>query len=538
MSNLDWDTDVLVIGSGVAGLCAAIEATKYTSDIAVVSKGLCGRDGATICSEGIAAVGRWSFPQDSKDAYFEDTIIGGAHLNNQKLVRIVVEEAPSRLLELEMMGVHFEKQNGKYMLLPAAGHSYPRNLFFEDRLGLEIIKVLKNEIVKCGVEILDEIFVIDLLKTKGKVVGALAIDEKTGEFIVFKTKSVVLATGGGCQVYSLTTNPIQNTGDGFAMAFRAGAELINMEQIQFYPAGFVYPHALRGVGIGLLGLGGKLYNVHKERFMNKYDNRLEKATRDIISQAIYTEITCGNGTEHDGVYLDLSEISSDFVKQTYPQLAKLCEDLGFCLLSNSIEVAPTAHYTMGGVKINEKCETTIPGLYVAGEVAGGIHGANRLSGNSLTDGVVFGGRAGKYAAKDISKSRVKINKKQVERTYEWAFGFLNERNEIRPAEIRNKIKELMWTYVGVIRDRAGLKKALYELRKLKKNILCLTTSTLIYNKEWLEAMEIRNMLDLAEMITISSLDRKESRGAHYRRDYPKPAQKPKETSIVRSKVQR
>lgn len=529
------ETSVLVIGGGAAGGRAAIAANKLGMDVLLIDKGFIGRSGATSISiGGIAAV---ADPQDTPEAHFRDTIIGGEFLNNQHLVEIMVNEGPEKVFELEKYGMMFMRtDDGGFRLGQSGGHTYPRILFefYPDKVGQAIMRALKSELIKRRIPFLEEVYVIDLLTDDSKVVGAVALDLKSGDLVVISAKATVLATGGAGQlngwdsVSAITTNPIQNTGDGHAMAFRAGAELLDMEFVQYMPMGFVYPRILHGVGIGEPGfesmvLKAKLFNAKGERFMKYYEpERLERTTRDKLTRAILTEIREGRGTEHGGVYYDYTE------NPTYPQERPYRYMLftKYCRVDPTrqwVEGAPTWHYFMGGVKINERCETSLPGLYAAGEVAGGIHGANRLGGNSLLDTQVFGERAGHYAARYAMEQRsVEINQEQVEKIEGLIDTLTSNREGTRPVKIRRKIQMIVWKKIGPFRDNEGLKTAIKELEEVKKeaNEMRVTKSKLRYNIEIIEALETLNMLCVAEIIARAALMRKESRGAHYREDYP------------------
>lgn len=533
-----FTTDVLVIGGGAAAARAAIEADRRGAEVLIVDKGKIGKSGSTSISIGgfTAPLGHVE-EEDSPDELFEDTVRGGEYLNNQKLVRVLVDEAVDRVLELETFGMMFSRQEGgrKLKLGQSGGHRFHRIVyeFYPDKIGKAIMRALTSEVLRRNIPVAEEVLITNLAVNKGRVVGATGIDIKTGNFLVFRAKSTILATGGAGQLYgwgtvsAITTNPIHNTGDGFSLAYRIGAELTDMEMVQFLPIGFVYPKILRGVGIGEPGFDrAKMFNVKGERFMRYYEpERLESTTRDKVARAILTEIREGRGTEHGGVYYDYTE-NPGYPREN-PYRYRLFTD--YCKVDPTrqwVEGSPTVHYFMGGIKINEKCETNIAGLYAAGEATGGIHGANRLGGNSLTDTVVFGARAGLFAAAHALESDLpEIDVNQAETERERVFGLLERepRDGIRPHAVRRRIQNLMWNNVGVFRDREKLATAISELKRIRGEDLprmYIASKTVRYNYELVEALETENMLDVAEMIARAALLRDESRGAHSRIDRP------------------
>jgi len=523
-----FETDVLVVGGGGAGLRAAIEASNAGASVAIVLKGRLGSSGATHMAIGaMAGVGPWHEVNDSKDIHFMDTVKGGAYLNEQKLVRILVEEAPQRIVELERFGAFWERtEDGKrYLLRIDGGHSYHRSAYLEDRPGHEMLKAMKGEAFKRdNVSIFENTMVTKLLTANGAVAGATAININSGRFMVFKYKATVLATGGAGQIYPTTSQPVRNTGDGFALALQAGAKLIDMEFVQFYPLGLVYPEALRGVLVGALYYS-HLLNAKRERLMERYDpKRLELSTRDIISRAVYKEVQEGRCTERGAVYCDMTYNPPGFVKRQLPLIYTLCTKLGINPEEKMLEVAPTCHYFMGGIQVNERWETNVSGLFAAGEVAGGVHGANRLSQNSLADILVSGCRAGKYAAEYAMKREqtTPIDKKQVEAEYERVYGLLGAKGDVKPLDVKARIKRLMWDKVGLIRSGEGLKLALKETDDINEALrnISVPLTTMRYNMDWIETLEAQNLSGVAEMIIKAALIREESRGAHFREEFP------------------
>lgn len=521
-----FETDVLIVGGGGAGARAAIEAKEMNVEVLIAVKGLFGRSGCTVMAEGgyNAALG-FIDRVDNPAIHFEDTIIGGRFLNNQKLVEILVKEAPQRLFDLERFGAVFDRINEDKLDQRAfGGHRYRRTCYKGDKTGHEMMNALKEECMKRGVEVLEEVSITSLLTSKGKVCGATGLDILNSDFLLFKAKTVVLATGGAGQVYYTTTNPFQKTGDGFALAYNAGAELINMEMVQFHPTGMVHPRSARGLLVteGVRGEGGKLYNAEGERFMKKYDpEKMELSTRDVVTRAIYTEIKEGRGTDRGGVFLDVSHLPDEIIEDKLAMMSKQFLDVGVDIGKEPMEVAPSAHHFMGGVRTNERCESTVENLYACGEVNGGLHGANRLGGNSLAETQVFGARAGQYASQKALKMKfLPVDERQVEKEHERIFRF-EEGGEVLPYEVRSALQKVMWDNVGIIRHENGLKTALKEIKKLALLVNKISVQKeRRYNLQLLQAVEIENMLCIAEMIIRDALARKESRGAHFRSDYP------------------
>ena len=533
------NTDVLVIGSGGAGCCAAIEATKHDVHVTLVTKGLLGKSGATLTGDADFDVDSKSLhdlfgfqgtdPSDSQDKFFEDMVKGGKYLNDQTLVEVHVKEAPQRIKDFIDWGI-----KPRY-IFRSSGHSYPRGVVIP---GTDYQRILDRETKAAGVEIAEEIMVTDLLTDKGTVVGALALNIRTGDIIVYKANSVVLATGGLMRIYPITTAPEELTGDGYAMAYRVGAELINMEFPMFLPGCFVWPPALRGIDFPFLvsterELRGWLLNKYGERFMQHWDPvNMECTTRDIASVAMTIEVLEGRGSPHGGVFISLKHLPDNLIdyagewatwykgfKYGNFDLKKMLPDLK----KIAMEAVPASHFTNGGVKINEKCETNVKGLYAAGEVTGGVHGANRLSGNAFTEFAVFGVRAGKYAAENAKKtSSLSINEKQVETLEKEILKPLQGEEKTKPIELRQRIQKLSLEKLGPVRTNEGLTSAMNDIDDLKKHAEKMSTvsKSRQYNKEWIEAIQVKNMTLLLEMINRSALMRTESRGAHYRRDYP------------------
>src|SRR5512136_767058 len=408
------DCHVLVIGSGGAGVRAAIEASKH-GDVVLVSKTLVGKGGCTTMAEGgFNAVLREA---DSCGIHLEDTMKGGAFLNDPELVNLLVKEAPLRMGDLVKWGAVFDfTESDEVAQRPFGGQRFPRTCYAGDRTGHEMMTTLVERLDGTDVTTLQEYTVIDLLKDGDRVIGAMALDEKGG-LVLLKADSTIIATGGGTKVYDVSTNSSSGTGDGYAIGYRAGAELIDMEMIQFHPTGAVFPYDARGrlVTEAVRGEGGVLLNSAGERFMKKYDpERMELSTRDVVARAIATEIQSGRGTKNGGVYLDVTHLPQEQIETRLPVMLEQFLKFGVDIRVTPMEVAPTAHHVMGGLRITPECRTTLPGLFACGEAAGGVHGANRLGGNSLAETQVFGRRAGNAAGK-AEKRQKKVDRDQVKR---------------------------------------------------------------------------------------------------------------------------
>jgi fumarate reductase (CoM/CoB) subunit A len=520
------ECDVLVIGSGGAGCRAAIEARKSNLNVSIVSKGLSFKSGCTTLAEGgyNAAFGYVDI-DDSVEAHFEDTMKGGAYLNDTSLVKILVNEAQDRLIELESYGAIFDRQeSGKLNQRPFGGQSFRRTCFQGDRTGHEMMMALKEEVIKQKIETYDEVMIISLImdNKNTRVIGACGLSLKSSNMIIFRAKSTIIASGGAGWLYPVTSNAIQKTGDGYSLAYNAGADLIDMEQIQFHPTGMLYPESRKGVLVteAVRGEGGKLFNVDMERFMENYDERGELATRDVVARAIYNEIREGRGTDNGGVYLDVTHLPNELIEEKLETMLLQFMDVGVDIREEAMEVAPTAHHFMGGIRIKPGGETTVENLFAAGEASGGIHGANRLGGNALADTQVFGKRAGESAAKNALSSKLEDNEDQVNFEEERIKNIIKDGN-IYPHQIKKELMETMWADVAIIRNEEGLKSALNKIEQLKiKSMDMKVPEGSGYNKNLLDALEIENMLTVASLVTQSALVRRESRGSHYREDYP------------------
>jgi fumarate reductase (CoM/CoB) subunit A len=504
------DCHVLVIGSGGAGVRAAIEASQH-GDTVLISKTLVGKGGCTTMAEGgFNAVLR---DEDSCGIHFEDTMKGGAFLNDPELVNILVKEAPLRMGDLVKWGAVFDfTDSDEVAQRPFGGQRFPRTCYAGDRTGHEMITTLVERLDATNVTTLQEYSVIDLLKDGDRVIGAMALSEK-GDLVLLKADSTVLATGGGTKVYDVSTNSSSGTGDGFAIGYRAGAELIDMEMIQFHPTGAVFPYDARGrlVTEAVRGEGGLLLNNRGDRFMKEYDpQRMELSTRDVVARAIATEIQQGRGTPNGGVYLDVTHLPREQIETRLPVMLEQFLKFGVDIRTTPMEVAPTAHHVMGGLRITPTCRTTLPGLFACGEVAGGVHGANRLGGNSLADTQVFGRRAGDTAGR-VEKRQKKVDEAQVKRQQERLDRFMEGAKE--PSRVRQLLQQAMWEGANIFRNAAELRRTLAAVNVLAdKPVKALTPRNLA------ECCIVENMCLTASLICRCALLREESRGAHVRTD--------------------
>lgn len=522
-------SDVLIIGSGGAGARAAIEVDNAGLKALIVSKGLSFRSGCTGMAEGgYNAVFKAVDEEDTIDAHIYDTLKGGSYLNDSKLVDILVNESPKRLIDLENYGALFDRQeSGKINQRAFGGQQYRRTCFQGDRTGHEIITALKEEITKRDIKTLDEVMVTNLILSQDarppRVIGAVGLDLKTSDIIFLQAKSVIIATGGAGQLYPVTSNTVQKNGDGYALAWNVGANLIDMEEVQFHPTGMVAPESKKGVLVteAVRGEGGILLNKNKERFMKKYSpEKMELSTRDVVARSIYTEIIEGRGTENGGVYLDISHLDADVIEEKLETMVLQFKDVDVDITKEPMEVAPTAHHFMGGVKINEKCESSIANLYAAGEASGGVHGANRLGGNALADTQVFGKIAGENAAKAAKTVDFEENPEMFKAEEDRITGLIKD-GSIKPQELKKRIKQLMWEKVSIIRNEKNLNEALKELMEMEKSLNELKVEDKKqYNTDLQTALEVINMIQIATLIVKSAILRRESRGAHFREDYP------------------
>jgi len=522
--------DVLIIGAGGAGLRAAIEALAQGASVGVVCKSLLGKAHTVMAEGGIAAAMANVDAADSWETHFRDTMRGGKFLNNWRMAQLHAQESPDRVRELEQWGALFDRtESGDILQRAFGGHTFKRLCHVGDRTGLEMIRTLQDRGVQQGIDVYMECTVTRLLTDKGRVSGAFAYWRENGRFIVFKAKSIVIATGGIGKAWRVTSNSWEYTGDGMALAYEAGAELMDMEFVQFHPTGMVWPPGVQGILVteAVRGEGGILRNKAGERFMEKYDpKRMELSTRDVVARSIYTEVKEGRGTEHGGAYLDISHKPAEYVKKKLPSMYHQFKELADVdITKGPMEVGPTCHYMMGGIRVDaETAESTVPGLFAAGEAAAGLHGANRLGGNSLSDLLVFGRRAGLAAAASAKLSSVSsIDNAQIDQAEkELLAPFSNPATE-SPYAVHRDLQEVMQNLVGIFRTDEDLKKALAELAKLKVRAGKVSVEgSRLFNPGWHLSYDLKAMLIVSEAVAHSALARIESRGAHSRIDYPNP----------------
>ncbi|GGM83507.1 succinate dehydrogenase flavoprotein subunit [Thermopolyspora flexuosa] len=567
--------DVVVIGAGGAGLRAAIEARQEGKRTAIVCKSLFGK-AHTVMAEGGAAAAMGNVnPNDNWQVHFRDTMRGGKFLNNWRMAELHAKEAPDRVWELEMWGALFDRTpDGKISQRNFGGHEYPRLAHVGDRTGLELIRTLQQRVValqqedervhgdpEAFIKVFAECTITTLLKDdnpafgpKGAIAGAFGYWRETGRFVVFEAPAVVLATGGIGKSYRVTSNSWEYTGDGHALALRAGANLINMEFIQFHPTGMVWPPSVRGILVteSVRGDGGVLRNSEGKRFMfnyipevfkDKYATTEEEADRwytdqqnnrrppellprDEVARAINAEVKAGRGSPHGGVFLDVStRLAPEVIKRKLPSMYHQFKELADVdITKEPMEVGPTCHYIMGGVEVDaDTAAASVPGLFAAGEVAGGMHGSNRLGGNSLSDLLVFGRRAGAGAAAyvDALKTRPKVSADEVRRAEAEALAPLERKGGENPYEVHAELQRTMNDLVGIIRKADEITEALEIIAKLKERAAnCGAEGGRIYNPGWHLALDLRNMLLVSECVGKAALLREESRGGHTRDDFP------------------
>ncbi len=552
--------DVLVIGAGGAGLRAAIEASAQGVSVGLVCKSLLGKAHTVMAEGGIAAALANVDPKDGWQTHFRDTMNGGKMLNNWRMAQLHAMEAPDRVRELEHWGAVFDRTNdGRILQRAFGGHTWKRLCHVGDRTGLEMIRTLQDRGVHQGIDVYMECTISQLLKDNERISGAFGYFREDGRFVLFKAKAIILATGGVGRSFTVTSNSWEYTGDGQSLAYDAGADLIDMEFVQFHPTGMVWPPGVRGLLVteGVRGEGGILRNAKQERFMFKYlpeatkneyaandeeakqwveaavagrqtDARRppELSTRDNVSRAIYTEVKEGRGSPHGGVFLDISYMPAERVKKKLPSMYHQFKDLADVdITAQPMEVGPTMHYIMGGVRVDaDTQQTRVPGLFAAGEVAGGMHGANRLGGNSLSDLVVFGRRAGLGAAEYVKKLKTapQISQEQITQAQAELEAPFNRPDPLNPYDLQKELNQTMGTYVGIFREENELQKGIQKLAELKEKLKRVgVKGNRAYNPGWHLCRDLRNMLICSEAMALSALSRKESRGAHSRLDYPK-----------------
>jgi len=560
MPHATYTYDVLIIGAGGAGLRAAIEASNAGASVGLICKSLLGKAHTVMAEGGMAAAMGHNDDRDNWRVHFADTMRGGQYVNNWRMAELHAKEAPDRVRELEGWGAVFDRTpDGRINQRNFGGHRYPRLAHVGDRTGLELIRTLQDHAVYLGMTVHMEHTVIELLLDGGRAAGVLAYDRERGRFHVFAAKAVVLATGGVGRAFKITSNSWEGTGDGHALAYRAGAELIDMEFIQFHPTGMVWPPSVRGILVteGVRGEGGVLKNSEGRRFMfddipdnykpqtasdpeegwrytqgDKGARRLpELLTRDHVARCINREVKAGRGSPHGGVFLDIAWIkeklkdSEAHIKRKLPSMYHQFKELAdLDITKEPMEVGPTTHYIMGGIRVDADTQmSTIPGLFAAGECASGINGANRLGGNSLSDLIVFGKRAGEYAAQFAREhGAARIDDAAVERATEdvlRAFD-VGDQGE-NPYRLQAELQDTMQNLVGIVRQEAEMQEALSRIQQFTVRASRLGVSGhREYHAGWHTAIDVRNLLAVAEAITRSAIERKESRGGHFREDYP------------------
>ena len=517
-----------MIGAGGAGLRAAIEALAQGVSVGVVSKSLLGKAHTVMAEGGIAAAMANVDSADGWKPHFRDTMRGGKMLNNWRMAQLHAQEAPERVRELEHWGAIFDRTaDGNILQRAFGGHTYKRLCHVGDRTGLEMIRTLQDRGVQLGFDVYMECTIVRLLKDGNRCVGAIGYWREQGRFVVFKAKSVVMATGGIGKAWPITSNSWEYTGDGMALAYEAGAELMDLEFVQFHPTGMVWPPGVQGILVteAVRGEGGILRNSKGERFMEKYDpKRMEFSTRDVVARSIYTEVKEGRGTEHGGAYLDISHKPAEYVKKKLPSMYHQFKELADVdITKGPMEVGPTCHYVMGGIRVDgDTAQTTLPGLFAAGECAAGLHGANRLGGNSLSDLLVFGRRAGLAAAKNAKEtSSPTIDPAQIDAAEKYALEPFQRQHGESPYAIHRDLQKTMQSLVGIFRTRTDVEQALAELEQLNDRYkLVSVEGSRMFNPGWHLALDLHSMLKISEAVAKCALVREESRGAHSRIDFP------------------
>jgi len=545
--------DVLVVGAGGAGLRAAIETSNLGLSTGVITKSLLGKAHTVMAEGGMAAALGNVDSRDNWKIHFRDTMRGGKFLNQWEMAAIHAKEAPDRVRELEDWGAVFDRtRTGLINQRNFGGHRYPRLAHVGDRTGLELIRTLQDHGIHQGMHVHMECIGIDLLQDGGKISGMLAYWRETGRFVVFRAPVVIFATGGAGKAWRVTSNSWEYSGDGYGMAARAGAELMDMEFTQFHPTGMVWPPSVRGTLVteGVRGEGGILTNSKGVRFM--FDNIPERfasetadtkeeaqlwldgdrearrppelLTRDVVARAIMREVKAGRGSEHGGAYLDISHRDSDFVKRKLPSMYHQFKELAEVdITAQQMEVGPTLHYYMGGIRVDAGSQmTNVPGLFAAGECGTGLHGANRLGGNSLSDLIVFGARAGLGAKAYLDKlsGTPAVQQEQVHEQMRSVIDFLNREDGENPYVVVDDLQTTMEQHVGIVRDGTELEEGIEKLQKLKERAAAVKAhATSQYNPGWNTCIDLRNMILSAEATARCALQREESRGAHTRLDF-------------------
>ncbi len=556
---LTHEYDVLLIGAGGAGLRAAAEASAGGAKVAVITKSLLGKAHTVMAEGGIAAALANVDERDSWRVHFADTMRGGQYLNSWRMAELHAKEAPTCVRELEAWGAVFDRTaDGRILQRNFGGHRYPRLAHVGDRTGLEMIRTLQDHDIHLGMDVFMEYTVVTLLKDGDRIAGAFGYDRERGRFHVFRAKAVVLATGGIGRAYKITSNSWEYTGDGHSLAYHAGAALMDMEFVQFHPTGMIWPPSVRGILVteGVRGEGGVLRNREGRRFMfddipTAYANQTadseeegwrytqgdknarrppELLTRDHVARCIRREVKEGRGSPHGGVFLDIAWIkeripnAAEHIKRKLPSMYHQFKQLAdIDITQEPMEVGPTTHYMMGGVRVDPDSQMSdVPGLFAAGECGAGLHGANRLGGNSLSDLLVFGKRAGEYAARYAKENSLgAINPDEVALAEKQALAAFARDGAEGPYAVQYGLQDMMQDLVGIVRQEKEMLQALERIEQLKARAQRVGVSgNREYNPGWHTAIDLNNLLTVSEMVTRAALERKESRGAHFRDDYP------------------
>jgi succinate dehydrogenase / fumarate reductase flavoprotein subunit len=520
--------DVLIIGAGGAGLRAAIEALARGATVGVVCKSLLGKAHTVMAEGGIAAAMANVDAADDWRTHFRDTMRGGKFLNNWRMAQIHAQESPERVRELEQWGALFDRTpSGDILQRAFGGHTFKRLCHVGDRTGLEMIRTLQDRGVHLGIGTSTWNAVSRLLKDGDRVAGAFAYWREQGRFVVFKAKSVVIATGGIGKAWPITSISWEYTGDGMSLAYQAGADLMDMEFVQFHPTGMVWPPGVQGLLVteAVRGEGGILRNKLGERFMERYDpKKMELSTRDVVARAIYTEVKEGRGTPHGGAYLDISHKPAEYVKRKLPSMYhQFLELADVDITQMPMEVGPTCHYMMGGIKVEaDTAQASVPGLFAAGEAAAGLHGSNRLGGNSLSDLLVFGRRAGHAAAEHAGRVEAPaLDADQVREAEREMLAPFERTEGESPYDVHRDLQEAMQKNVGIFRVEEDLKVGLSAIEKLSERAAKVRVDgSRLFNPGWHLARDLTSMLTVTKAVALSAAARKESRGAHSRIDYP------------------
>ena len=559
---MDYEThehDVIVIGAGGAGLSAAIAAATEGASVGLICKSLLGKAHTVMAEGGMAAAMGNVDDRDNWRVHFADTMRGGQYVNNWRMAELHAKEAPDRVRELEKWGAVFDRTpDGKILQRNFGGHRYPRLAHVGDRTGLEMIRTLQDHAIHQGITVYMEVTTLELLKDGERVVGAFGYDRERGRFRAYKSKAVVLATGGIGRGFKITSNSWEYTGDGQSMAYRAGAELLDMEFVQFHPTGMVWPPSVRGILVteGVRGEGGVLRNSEGKRFMfddipDNYKNQTadnpeegwrytqgdktarrppELLTRDHVARCIMREVKAGRGSPHGGVFLDIAWIkeklpkAAEHIKKKLPSMYHQFKQLANVdITTEPMEVGPTTHYVMGGIRVDGDTQmTNVPGLFAAGECAAGLHGANRLGGNSLSDLLVFGRRAGLYAAKfSKENANASIDPGQVATIEQKALTPFERGGKEGPYQVQEDLQESMQALVGIVRNEGEMQEALLKVGEFKARAeLVKVAGNREYNPGWHTALDLENLLTVTEAVARCAIERKESRGGHFREDFP------------------